>query len=104
MREDLKKHLKDLYMRGRIDAQRFKELNAISDDLRDAKGWQEEYQMLTRYATEGYSEFTHFLTMNRLRAAEELESLFMEKVDHHLKGQNLEKAQLMLDMMETIEL
>ena len=104
MHDELKTYLKDLYMRGSIDASRFKELNAAAHDLLDAQTWQAQYQMLTEHATGEYPEFQAFLTMNRLRAAEELEALFMQRVDSHLERQDLEKAQLMLNMMETIEL
>lgn len=104
MREDLKLYLKDLYLRNQITAERFKELSAVANDLKDANDRIGEYEMLMDYATGDYPEFKHFVTMNQLRAGEDLESIFIQKIDAHLDVQDIEKAQLMLDMMQTIEL
>lgn len=104
MREDLKIYLKDMYLRNQITAERFKELSAVANDLQDAKDRQAQYEMLMNYASGDYPEFKHFLTMSQLRAGEELETQFLEKIDAHLDVEDLEKAQMMLDMMQTIEL
>lgn len=97
-------YLKDLYLRTQITAERFKELSAVANDLQDAKDREAQYHMLMDYAAGDYPEFRHFLTMNQLRAGEELETLFMEKIDAHLAKEDVEKAQMMLEMMQTIEL
>ena len=72
MREELKQFIKNLYLKRRIEADRFKQLNAVANDLLDANDRIEEYQMLFDYASGDYPEFRHFLTVNRLRAAEDL--------------------------------
>jgi len=102
MREDLKSFIKGLYLKGKIDANRFKKLNAVANDLKDADNKTEEYQMLFEYATGDYPEFKKFLTQNRLHAAEDLEAIFMSKIDELISQGEAEKAQLILGMMETI--
>jgi L-lactate utilization protein LutC len=100
MLSELKSYVKELYVLRKIDADRYRQLLKVSNDLKDAKDRTEAYDMLIELATDkGYSEFKKFLTRNRLRAAEEMEGTFMKKVDELIDQKEVEKAMLLLQMM-----
>ncbi len=104
MRDDLKKFVKEIYLKGKIDAQRYQDLSKVADELIQANNITEEYQIINDLAAGSYPEFQRFLTENRMRAAENLENLFMERIDQLLAKNDLEKARLMMDMLQTVGL
>ncbi len=102
MRDDLKKFVKELYLKGKVDAQRYKDLGIAADQLMSCNNITEEYHLINELAAGSFPELQRFLTENRMRAAENLENLFMERIDEHLANNDLEKARLMMDMLQTV--
>ena len=100
MLNELKAYIRELYLHQKIDADRYRKLLKVSNDLQDARSRSEGYEILLELATtKGYSEFKRFLTQSRLRAAEQMEGMFLEKVDGLIDRGEIEKAGLMLEMV-----
>lgn len=103
MFEPLQLYIKELYLKNQVDAKRFKELKEATEAIRRAPNAVEEYQLLFEMAGGDYPELHGFLLLDHVRASEDLEAIMIQKIDELVAEKELDKANLMLDLMERMQ-